>query len=413
MSEERQNERDSQLSAMFDGELPGAECELLARRLTRDEVLRAQWSRFSMIGAALRAERGVALHDRVAWRVQSMVAQEATYGDGTVDSAATSRTAVIVPASELKAASAARWLRFARPVAGASIAAGVAAMSIFWLRTQDDSQTHARGQSGDRIHRPRSPTPPARPVALSTAPAAEARASNGEPDRYVTPAPSSSASIVPPARLANYVVAHSEYSGPLSRRMALLGLVATDPSEVPAILRRGVRRNRPPQELSMRRDSRYRSISRGFGMSQRNGARFVALALLLGAGVAFGAEPKEWLERMNKALTTRNYVGVFTHVHGGRVETLRIIHRVRGRDVSERLLSLDGSGREFIREGTEVTCYFPDRRTVLVERRAPDGPLLGALPAIDDASSQVYEIRGGERERLLGRYDARGRAASP
>ena len=69
MNEERQSERDSQLSAMFDGELPGAECELLARRLTRDEALRAQWSRFSMIGAALRSERGVALHDRVAWRV--------------------------------------------------------------------------------------------------------------------------------------------------------------------------------------------------------------------------------------------------------------------------------------------------------------------------------------------------------
>ena len=82
----------------------------------------------------------------------------------------------------------------------------------------------------------------------------------------------------------------------------------------------------------------------------------------MGAGVAFGAEPKEWLERMNKALTTQNYVGVFTHVHGGRVETLRIIHRVRGRDVSERLLSLDGSGREFIREGNELICYFPDRR---------------------------------------------------
>src|SRR4051812_6828334 len=91
-------ERDSQLSAMFDGELPSAECELLARRLTRDEILRAQWSRFSMIGAALRAERGVALHDRVAWRVQSMVAQEATYGDGSVDGASGARTAVIVPA---------------------------------------------------------------------------------------------------------------------------------------------------------------------------------------------------------------------------------------------------------------------------------------------------------------------------
>src|SRR5688572_20980877 len=84
---ERQAERDSQLSAMFDGELPGGECELLARRLTRDEALRAQWSRFSMIGAALRAERGVALHDRVALRVQSVIAKEAAYGDAaSVDS---------------------------------------------------------------------------------------------------------------------------------------------------------------------------------------------------------------------------------------------------------------------------------------------------------------------------------------
>jgi len=133
------------------------------------------------------------------------------------------------------------------------------------------------------------------------------------------------------------------------------------------------------------------------------GTRLAALSLLLGAGVVLGAEPKEWLERMNHALTTRNYVGVFTHVRGDRAETLRIIHRVRGNDVSERLLSLDGSGREFIREGDELTCYFPDKRTVLVERRAPDGPLLGALPAIDNGDSLVYEIRGGERERLLGR----------
>jgi sigma-E factor negative regulatory protein RseA len=239
MSEERHNEshqeRESQLSAMFDGELPAAECELLARRLTRDELLRAQWSRFSMIGAALRAERGVALHDRVAWRVQSMVAQEATYGDGTVDSAPASRTAVIVPASELKAASAERWLRFARPVAGAGIAAGVAAMSIFWLRTQDDSQTLLAASPVTESIVLEADNSSAQ-IARSTAPAVEVRTSNGEPDRYVTPAPSSSASIVPPARLANYVVAHSEYSGPLSRRMALLGLVATDPSEAPATL---------------------------------------------------------------------------------------------------------------------------------------------------------------------------------
>jgi len=229
MNEERQNEshleRDSQLSAMFDGELPGAECELLARRLTRDEALRAQWSRFSMIGAALRSERGVALHDRVAWRVASAIAQEPTYGDGTVDSAATSTRTASVPATAQT--SAARWARFARPVAGASIAAGVAAMSIMWLRTQGGPEPMlASNPVPETIVL--APEATGTTVALNNAPAAERVASNGEPDRYVTPAPTSTASIAPPARLANYVVAHSEYSGPLSRRMALLGLVATD-----------------------------------------------------------------------------------------------------------------------------------------------------------------------------------------
>src|SRR5262245_21623663 len=123
-------ERDSQLSAMFDGELPGGECELLARRLTRDEALRAQWSRFATIGAALRAERGVALHDRVAWKVQSAVAQEATYGEGTVDVATRAVTSVSASSRQSRQ----RWARFAMPVAGASIAASVAAVSIFWLR---------------------------------------------------------------------------------------------------------------------------------------------------------------------------------------------------------------------------------------------------------------------------------------
>jgi negative regulator of sigma E activity len=226
-------ERDSQLSAMFDGELPGAECELLARRLTRDEALRAQWSRFSMIGAALRGERGVALHDRVAWRVQSMLTQEPAYGDGNLDTAVTAtRLPVLTPAGTAAAPAMQRWMRFARPAAGASIAAGVAAMSIFWLRMQepDAPLLAAVPAAAESIVLP--PDTTGTTVALNTAPPVETRLSNGEPERYVTPAPSSSASIIPPARLANYVVAHSEYSGPLSRRMALLGLVATDPSEV-------------------------------------------------------------------------------------------------------------------------------------------------------------------------------------
>ena len=171
----------------------------------------------------------------------------------------------------------------------------------------------------------------------------------------------------------------------------------------------------PPKRRRRRAIAQPMPIDRGRGdaidapliapirLTRRAGRRASRRALAVaGRRRRLGAEPKEWLERMNQALTTRNYVGVFTHMHGGRVETLRIIHRVRGRDVSERLLSLDGSGREFIREGDELTCYFPDKRKVLVERRAPDGPLLGAL-----AGDRRWQLAGLRNPRRRARAAAR------
>jgi len=229
MNEERQNERDSQLSAMFDGELSVAECDLLARRLARDEALRAQWSRYSLIGAALRAERGVKLHDRVAVRVQAQLSQEASYGDSTGgDSAVAVRPTV---AGSAVGGGADRWMRFARPMFGAGIAAGVAAASILWLRSQESPEILAANPIPQTVTL--APDTTGGTVAVDAAAAIE-RVSNGEPERYTTPAPSNSISIAPPARLANYVVAHSEYSSPMTRRMALLGLVASDGTGLPA-----------------------------------------------------------------------------------------------------------------------------------------------------------------------------------
>lgn len=231
---EREAERDSQLSAMFDGELSAGECELIARRLARDEALRSQWSRFSMIGAAIRAERGVALHDRVAWRVQSVISQEPTYGDGTDIGATNARTAAVVPAEVLRRAASRRWVRFTRPLAGAGIAASVAAAAILFLRFQGDTPELV----ADNAAAPESIalTPAASPVVVQQEPAriSAVIASSGEPDRYVTPLPSSSTGISPSASLANYVVAHSEYSGPISRRMALLGILASENGAVAA-----------------------------------------------------------------------------------------------------------------------------------------------------------------------------------
>ncbi len=109
--------------------------------------------------------------------------------------------------------------------------------------------------------------------------------------------------------------------------------------------------------------------------------------------------PAQWLERMDHALTTRNYDGTFSHWQGGRVEMLRIIHRVQDGTVSERLASLDGSGREFIRTGASLTCYLPDRRTVLVEQRPTEESLV-SFPTVNDQSASFYDIREVGHTRL-------------
>ena len=114
-------------------------------------------------------------------------------------------------------------------------------------------------------------------------------------------------------------------------------------------------------------------------------------------------DPRDWLEKMNKALATRNYDGTFFHLSEGRVETMRIVHRMRAGLVTERLLSLDGSGREFVRNNDELTCYLPDQHTVLVEPRQDRGPFLGSLPQFGADVDQFYQIEALPNSRVLGR----------
>jgi len=71
--------------------------------------------------------------------------------------------------------------------------------------------------------------------------------------------------------------------------------------------------------------------------------------------------------------------------------------------VSERLQSLDGSGREFVRANGELTCYLPDQHTVLVEPRQDHGPFLGSLPQFDSTVSDFYRIEALPPAHILGR----------
>jgi hypothetical protein len=201
-------ERDSQLSAMFDGELPATECELLSRRLGRDELLRARWSRYAAIGAVLRADPTVVVHGNLARRVSAAVAAETQAGQ---------RGHRVL------------W----RNAAGLSVAAAVAGVAILLLRSgvaRQDVILTAFTPSVQRLEVPQPSAPAVTGVNLPT------RTTIAAPSYVVPPAgPASDGGPVPmSASLANYVVAHSEYASPLSRPHLLSALVASDLAQADA-----------------------------------------------------------------------------------------------------------------------------------------------------------------------------------
>ena len=199
-------ELDSQLSAMFDNELPAAECELLARRLSRDADLKARWGRYAVVGAVIRAERGVALDGTMAGRVSAALSSE--------------------PALSLDAAQASRGgsgLSWWQPLAGAGLAAGVAVVSILWLRSQA-----LPGGSHAAV-----PVLVATRTATFASPSAQGALQTASatitPDSFVVPPVQQRPMMVVPAtELADYVVAHSAFSWPVSRGNLLSSLMVSE-----------------------------------------------------------------------------------------------------------------------------------------------------------------------------------------
>jgi len=197
-------ELDSQLSAMFDDQLPPAECELLARRLSRDEQLKARWGRYAVMGAVIRAERGVRLNAPLAGRVSAVLLAEPALG-----------------AQSLAGALPRRGLRWWQPVVAGALAAGVAAVSILWLRAEAPSSVASLSA---RL------TTPAAASGASVIPAS-ARERGGRADSYVVPpSPAVPAVVVPSTELANYVVAHSMFSSPVARRNLPSAFMTSEPA---------------------------------------------------------------------------------------------------------------------------------------------------------------------------------------
>lgn len=117
--------------------------------------------------------------------------------------------------------------------------------------------------------------------------------------------------------------------------------------------------------------------------------------------------PKEdvekWLAKMHNAAHMMNYDGLFVYGQNNEMTSMQIIHSVDKNGEFERLISLDGSGREVIRSGDTVTCILPDKKSVVVDKSKPDAEFPPMFPLKIDELSKFYNFHFGESGKVAGR----------
>ena len=130
-----------------------------------------------------------------------------------------------------------------------------------------------------------------------------------------------------------------------------------------------------------------------------------AVSLSLAGVACAGEAAREWLDRMNTAIEEQTYIGNFVHlrVQDAKADTMRVAHLYEDGMVSERIVSLDGVGREIIRRDENVRCILPDREVVLLEEGFDSNPLVSALPSYSQTLEVHYRLKVFSTDRVAGR----------
>lgn len=137
-----------------------------------------------------------------------------------------------------------------------------------------------------------------------------------------------------------------------------------------------------------------------------SGLTLPRLALLLGAALAalpaLADEPLVLLQKIAHGSRQLTYSGTFVYRSGQRVDTSRIAHSVKDGVEIERIEALDGSPREVLRSGSEVKCFFPDEKLLIVENRASQRGFPALLPTGLGSLPEYYMIRENGTARVAG-----------
>ena len=154
------------------------------------------------------------------------------------------------------------------------------------------------------------------------------------------------------------------------------------------------------------------------GENKKSGYRVRALAtsLVVAAGALVGSPATaqesrtrtdvQWIQAVRQAAQRVNYQGTVVYQAGGEMRSSRITHMFDGTHSHERIQTLDGKPREYIRRRSsasdEVQCLIPETRRIRIEQRNVEESFPGLSSASPEEILERYTLKLGEVERVAG-----------
>jgi len=101
-----------------------------------------------------------------------------------------------------------------------------------------------------------------------------------------------------------------------------------------------------------------------------------------------------WLEKMSHAGHMETFSGTFIYGKNTDLTVMKIYHRADKFGEIEKIISMDGSGREVIRSNDLVTCVLPDKNSVVVEKSRPISKFPPSFPSkINKLTYYSFELQ--------------------
>ncbi|CAH1387114.1 MucB/RseB C-terminal domain-containing protein [Candidatus Nitrotoga sp. M5] len=110
----------------------------------------------------------------------------------------------------------------------------------------------------------------------------------------------------------------------------------------------------------------------------------------------------DWPQIIAFAAHQTNYSGTYVYQHDGHMESARITHISDQSGEHEKLESMDGPRRAFIRNNNEVQWYSGDKNAVKVERQYSSKRFPALQPELLSALNENYLIQTAEQARISG-----------